>query len=174
VKWLICLAGSIASGKTTLAEALHTALPGSERLAFGDVVRRRARKHRLEPTRQDLQETGLRLIREGWPAFVDELLSELKGEPLALIVEGVRHREAVDALRERLPTRQLLLVYVAVPESQRRDRLAQRAEHEQALEHGVEQDVESLRAIADLVVETNRPTEESVALVCGRLGHDGS
>jgi dephospho-CoA kinase len=174
VKWLICIAGSIASGKTTLADALHAALPGSERLAFGDVVRRRARKYRLEPTRQELQETGLRLIREGWPAFVDELLSELEGEPHALIVEGVRHREAVEALRERLPTRQLLLVYVAVPESQRRDRLAHRAEHEQALEHGVERDVESLRAIADLVVETHQPTEELVALVCGRLEHGRS
>jgi dephospho-CoA kinase len=165
VKWLICLAGGIASGKTTLAAALHAALPGSARLAFGDVVRRRAQAMYPEPTRRELQETGLQLIHEGWLAFVGELLSELEGNPSVLIVEGVRHREAVDTLREQLHERRVLLVYVEAPDSQRNERLVQRAESEQTLTHEVESDVESLRAIADLVVETDQPSEDLVAAV---------
>jgi dephospho-CoA kinase len=166
MKWLICLAGGIASGKTTLAGALHAALPDSALLAFGDVVRRRARAAHSEPTRQDLQDTGLRLIGEGWPAFVNELLLEFEGDSSVLIVEGVRHREAVDALRERLHKRRLLLIYIEVSYDQRRERLTRRAESEQALIHDVERDVESLHAIADLVVGTHQPLEDLVAHVC--------
>lgn len=172
MKWLICLAGCIASGKTTLADALHAALPGSVRLAFGDVVRRRASAVRRDPTRQELQETGLQLIREGWPAFIDELLSGLECDPPTLIVEGVRHREAVDALREYLPEWRLFLVYVEAPDDQRRQRLVQRAEQEQALSHEVERGVEALRAVADLMLPSDRPADELVARIQRQLNYE--
>lgn len=163
--WLICLGGGIASGKTTLAEALQVTLPSSARLAFGDVVRRRALTAEREPTRQNLQEIGLQLIAEGWPTFVDDLLSDLTSDPKVLIVEGIRHREAVDALTERLPTRKLLLIYVEVDSDQQRQRLAGLGEAEGAIDHEVERDVGDLRATADLVVSTEQPVEELVARV---------
>jgi hypothetical protein len=165
VSWLICLAGGIASGKTTLANALQAELPDAVRLSFGDVVRRRTQATYAEPTREQLQETGLQLLREGWPLFVDELLSDLEGDPAALVVEGVRHREAVETLRTRLPARRLLLVYVEIADQQRQVRLAQRAESDQVLTHTVERDAESLRAVADIVVQGHRPVDELVAIV---------
>jgi dephospho-CoA kinase len=165
VSWLICLTGGIASGKTTLADALRAALPGAVRLSFGDVVRRRAQATCAEPTREHLQETGLQLIREGWVSFVDELLSGLEGDPAVLVVEGVRHREAVDTLRTRQPTRRLLLVYVEIADQHRQVRLARRAEPDHVLTHNVERDVESLRAVADVVVQGHRPVDELVAIV---------
>jgi dephospho-CoA kinase len=169
VRWLICLAGGIASGKTTLAAGLQAALPGSVRLAFGDVVRRRAQAVHPEPTREELQETGLQLIHEGWPAFVGELLSDLGGDPSVLIVEGIRHPEAVGALHEQLPERRVLLVYVEVSDRQRNERLAQRAESELTLMHEVESEVALLRAMADLAVETDQPIEGLVTLILGHL-----
>jgi adenylate kinase family enzyme len=165
VKWLICLAGGIASGKTTLAEALQAALPDSARLAFGDVVRSRARTMFADPTREQLQETGLQLISEGWPAFVGELLSELEGDPQFLIVEGVRHREAVQALRQRLRPRKTLVVFLDVRDDQRSGRLKQRSEAEHVLRHEVEQDVGSVRTIADLVLPSDQPVSELAAWV---------
>ena len=84
--WLICLSGSIASGKTTLAEALQVAFPCSARLAFGDVVRRRVLIAKREPTRRNLQDMGLQLIAEGWSPFVDDLLSDFTIDPEVLIV----------------------------------------------------------------------------------------
>lgn len=163
--WLICLAGGIASGKTTLAEALQGTLPSSARLAFGDVVRRRALTAERELTRQNLQEIGLQLIAEGCSTFVDDLLSDLISDPEVLIVEGIRHQEAVDALAERLPTRTLLLIYLEVNSDQQRQRLAGLGEAEGVIDHEVERDVGDLRAAADLILSTARPVEELVARV---------
>jgi dephospho-CoA kinase len=165
VTWLICLGGGIASGKTTLAEALQVALPGSARLAFGDVVRRHALTAECEPTRQNLQDMGLQLIAEGWSLFVNDLLSGLTSDPEVLIVEGIRHQEAVDALTEQLPTRKLLLVYLEVGSDQQRQRMACLGETEGATGHDVERNVDDLRATADLVVSTGQPVEELVASV---------
>lgn len=169
MKWLICLAGGIASGKTTLAGALQASLPGSVRVAFGDVVRRRAMATSPSPSRQALQDAGLHLIQEGWPAFVSALLADIGDEPDLLIVEGVRHQEAVDALRRRLPTHDLLLVYADVPDDLRRQRLDQLGEHQESLSHAVERDVESLRGVADLVVDTRNPASELAALICQHM-----
>lgn len=164
--WLICLGGGIASGKTTLAEALQMVFPGSARLAFGDVVRRRVLTAKREPTRQNLQDAGLQLIAEGWSLFVDDLLSDLASDPEVLIVEGIRHQEAVDALTGRLPTRKLLLIYVEVGSEQRRQRLACLGENESVIGHDVERDVGGLRATSDLVVSTEQPVEKLVDQVC--------
>lgn len=163
--WLICLSGSIASGKTTLAGALQIAFPCSARLAFGDVVRRRVLIAKRKPTRRNLQDMGLQLIAEGWSPFVDDLLSDLTIDPEVLIVEGIRHQEAVDTLTERLPIRKLLLIYVEVGSKQRRQRLACLGETEGATEHPVERDVNGLRATADLVVSTQQPVEKLVERV---------
>jgi dephospho-CoA kinase len=171
VSSLICIAGGIASGKTTLAEALERALPDSVRLAFGDVVRSRAVAEGKELTRSNLQDIGLQLVAEGWQTFVNELLQALNGEPDVLIVEGIRHREAVGALRDRFPKRELLLVYLVVGNDQQRRRLAQIGETEGALDHNIEQDVDVLRAIADLVVQAEYPTDELVRLVRQRVDH---
>lgn len=169
MSWLICIGGGIASGKTTLADALQAALPDSVRLAFGEVVRRRVFAEGREPTRQNLQDTGSQLIAEGWLAFVCELLRYLKSDPEVLIVEGVRHREAVDKLHDRLPMRELLLIYLEVGSDQRRQRLAQIGEAEGALDHDVERDVSALSATADLIVTTEQPTDELVRIVRQRV-----
>ncbi|MGH3770489.1 MAG: hypothetical protein ACRDRW_03670 [Pseudonocardiaceae bacterium] len=163
--WLVCLCGGIASGKTTLAEALQAALPSSARLTFGDVVRRRVHAAGREPTRQNLQDMGLQLITEGWTRFVDDLLIDLTGDPEVLVVEGIRHQGAVDALNERLPTRKRLVIYLEVGSDQQRYRLTRLGETEGVISHEVERDVDDLRAIADLVVSPEQPVEELVAIV---------
>jgi tRNA A37 N6-isopentenylltransferase MiaA len=175
VNWLICIAGEVASGKTTLAAALQAALPGSVRLAFGDVVRRHAAAARLEPTRRNLQDVGLQLVAAGWAAFVDELATGLDDhpgdDPDVVVVEGIRHREAVDALRERLQPRHCLLVYLHITDEQRRQRLAARVEAESNLRHEVEQHAPALRDTADLVLLGMQPADILVQRILERLSN---
>lgn len=165
MKWLICIAGGIASGKTTLAETLQASLSNAKSLAFGDFVRQQALARDLEPSRRTLQEVGLDLIANGWPAFVGGLLSNLTNDPPILIVEGIRHKAAVRVLKEQLPDRQALLVYVFASAEVRRQRMAERAEAGSAMAHAVEAEVEDLYSVADIVVAAQDPVRESVNAV---------
>jgi dephospho-CoA kinase len=161
--WLVCLVGSIATGKTAVATALHERLPGSAVLAFGHVVRRRAAVLGYSLDRASLQAVGQQLVDEGWPAFVQELLAGLSGSPQVLIVEGIRHLEAVEALRAVLPDRQVILVYVTLSEQLQRERLKHRDESDAVLVHPIERGVTALREHADLVIRGDRPLRELVA-----------
>lgn len=89
-----------------------------------------------------------------------------------LIVEGLRHPEAVDALHARLPMRERLLVYLEIDSDRRRQRLTQTGDMGDILSHEVERKVNSLRATANIVVSAEQPTDELVQLVC-RLMMDG-
>lgn len=166
---LICLAGGVASGKTTLAEGLRATLPGAATIAFGDVVRRHTEQAGLEPNRANLQRTGLQLVSGGWPAFVGELIAPVGPDVDTLIVEGVRHHAAVDELRAQLDPTQLLLVYLDVPDADLHRRLAGRGEPESVLRHEVESEVASLRAEADLVLQSSDPVDELVDRVAEAL-----
>jgi dephospho-CoA kinase len=138
VSALICLAGGIASGKTTVTQELAVALPNCSVRSFGDVVRSQARAEGLPLDRATLQAIGLRLIAAGWCAFVDELVAELPPDAEVLIVDGVRHREAVDELRRRFPDAALRLVYLYADEATVRARLHERGDEPAALLHQVE------------------------------------
>lgn len=91
---MVCVAGEIASGKTTFARGLAEAIPDSHVRSFGDVVRREAQYRAMSSERESLQAVGLQLIEAGWPSFVDKLLSDLPSDISTLVVDGIRHREA--------------------------------------------------------------------------------
>src|SRR5437763_1046014 len=106
---LLCLAGEIASGKSTLANGLVAARPNAARVGLGDVARRRLADACLELRRPNLQDMGERLVAEGWPEFVALVAAEVKADPEALIVDGIRHVAALDALRAQFPHRKSAL-----------------------------------------------------------------
>jgi dephospho-CoA kinase len=169
VRWLVGLAGGIASGKTTLAAALHNTIAGSQLLAFGDVVRRHAAAAGLEPTRQSLQATGAKLVAAGWPAFVDELTADLSDSTETVIVDGIRHIAAYETLRARLIPDHSLLAYLQVDEASLTSRMAHRGESTTDLDHAVESEVPAVARAADVILNANRPLERLVAEVMQRL-----
>lgn len=138
VRAVVCLAGGIASGKTTVAQALVTMWPNASMRSFGDVVRRRVRAAGLSVERATLQDTGLRLIAEGWAVFVDELVVDLPLDADVLIVDGMRHVEAVEELRRRFPEVPVGLIYLRADEASVRERLGVRGESREMLGHQVE------------------------------------
>jgi dephospho-CoA kinase len=159
---IICLAGRIASGKTTIAQALAKTWPNSSICSFGDVVRRHAEAEGLPLDRATLQEVGLRLITEGWPTFVGELLVDVPRDAEVLIVDGVRHVEPVEELRHRFPTVPVRLVFLDADQVTVRQRLAVRGESTDALAHTVEADLQRVAMAADLIIDTSQPMSNVV------------
>lgn len=162
---VICLAGGIASGKTTIAQALAETWPNCSVHSFGDVVRRRARADGLALDRATLQETGLRLIAEGWPGFVDELLADVPPDADLLIVDGVRHVKAVEELRRRFPSVPVRLVFLSADAATRGRRLTGRTDAAQALGHMVEAELQQVANMAEIPVDSSRPLDAIVRQV---------
>jgi cytidylate kinase len=167
---IICLAGGIASGKTTVAQTLADTWPNSSVRSFGDLVRRRARADGLPLDRATLQETGLRLIAEGWPGFVDELLADVPPDADMLIVDGVRHVEAAEELRRRFPDVPVRLVFLKADAKTLQRRFEERDESDDVLDHRVESSLESVADVADLEIVTSLPSYNIAAKIRSLLG----
>ncbi|MGH3190031.1 MAG: AAA family ATPase [Streptosporangiaceae bacterium] len=166
---VICIGGAIASGKSTLAEALAGHLQNAAVRSFGDVVRKRASEEGKPLDRATLQDVGLSLIGEGWPSFVDALLEDLPEPTDFLVVEGVRHREAVDEIASRQLSEKLLTVYLQVDHPVRSTRQQGRGEPSLASAHPVESSLGEARAAADLIIDGSRPMQDIVSEVVHHL-----
>lgn len=166
---MVCLAGGIASGKTTVAQALTTTYPNSAVRSFGDVVRKHARKTGLGLDRGALQAAGLQLIAAGWPNFVDELLADLTPAATILIVDGIRHVEAVDELRRHFPRAQVRLVFLVTNEQDLSRRMAERGEPMQVRHHQIESSLTTVAHTADLTIETSTAPNRIAARIAAEF-----
>jgi len=166
VKAIVCLAGSIGAGKSTVTKELAECLPGSVVRSFGDVVRAEARALGRPTDRHTLQEVGLLLIEGGWPQFVDLLLEGLDDDVSALIVDGTRHVPPVDELRSRYPQVPTYLVFVQVESEVSRDRLSKRGEAPSAMSHLIESELGAVEVHANLVVDGTLPIDAIIGTIC--------
>jgi dephospho-CoA kinase len=162
---VVAFSGSIASGKSTLSEALARSV-GCKRVSFGEFLRKEAKRRGLEMTREALQELGADYVDRDPEALCRNVLSQeglfLPGT--AVVVDGVRHASVVSILKRLVAPAELRLVHVASAEDVRYQRLLVRGEDAGRLreydKHSTESEVETaLRGIADLVVDGTKPTE---------------
>lgn len=166
---IICISGEIASGKTTLAQALAEHFQNAVVRSFGDVVRKRARNDGKPLDRATLQAMGLFLVAAGWPSFVDALLEDLPPWIEILVVEGIRHREAVDEIARRNLSDKMLTVYIQVDQPMQSARQQDRGESLLSRTHPVESSLGEVQAMADLVIDGSLPVGEIVEIVIERL-----
>lgn len=168
IQKLILVSGPISSGKSTLSKGL------ADRFGF-TIYRTRDWLSRRFPTgatsRRALQDEGERLdaqTRGKW--VVEELARELRDQlDGAVILDSVRTREQVELLREAFGP-QVTHIHVTAPLDVLQKRYEQRrgrdggntASYEDARQSQTEQQVDSLRTIADVVIDTNRCTSEDV------------
>lgn len=154
---LIAISGPIGSGKTTLAALLSQRL-GWPRAAYGDVVRDEAARLGLSHDRECLQQVGAQLIAAGWEPFTRQVLARedwTSGKPV--IIDGVRHQEAVTTLRVLTTPLPVVVVYLDIPASygiaraRQRDGLDAPAPSRDEL-HPVEQDLPLVRDQATLIL----------------------
>ena len=163
---VIGFSGRIKSGKTTISQAVATAL-SFPRASFGDYVREEAKRRELDPdSRSILQDLGETLIAQGWSQFCRDVLATVAWQPGSpLVVDGIRHAEAVRELTLIAAPLPFVLVHVAIDEQVRTDRLEDQHLRELAIAelHSTEADARNiLPMMADLVVSSAIPLEDSV------------
>ncbi len=176
---VIGLSGKLGSGKSSLASILADR-SGWRRAAFGDYLRHLASQRRTGMDRASLQQLGDEQIALGWDQFCSNVLAYFNWKPgQGLVVEGIRHIAAVDTLSSLIAPQRFFLVYLALEETLRRNRLIQRDGVDAlfpSLEgHSSEAQVtEALPRAAALILDASQSLEELAEEVWESLETMGS
>ena len=177
---IILLSGSVASGKTTLACKL------AERFGM-DLFRTRIwlesePNYAKREGRTDLQREGDRLDLETDGTWVLKGLDRdlrRQGTPRSVVVDSVRIEKQIDAIREAYGaavthihmTAPLSVLAERFGERQRESANSDSMSYEDVRNNNTEFRVDKLRDIADVVINSDRCTEEDVLVrVASRLG----
>ncbi|MDP9864882.1 MULTISPECIES: phosphotransferase-like protein [Streptosporangium] len=157
---VVCLSGKMASGKTSTARRLATHLSSAVVRSFGEVVRSHAIQNGHALNRAALQKLGLQLIAAGWPPFIETLLTDVPADTHTLVVDGVRHAEAIEELRRQLPDARIVTVYLMLNQHAQHTRMQARGDPPGTGNHAVEASLSHVQAVADLVIDSElSPTE---------------
>jgi adenylate kinase family enzyme len=164
---VVALSGPIGSGKTTAARLLSQRT-GWPHTSYGDVVRAEAGRAGLPQDRHQLQLVGTQLIAAGWHPFTLRVLEQVSWRPDdALIIEGIRHAEAVAALRQITAPIPVAVIFLDLPVEAGLARAAARDRPDgtagcRDAAHPIEQDLLGVRDSADLVVPVPGLTPEAI------------
>jgi cytidylate kinase len=167
---IIVFGGSSRTGKTTLARRLADLLR-CKFVSFGDNVRSEAKRRGiLAPTRKDLQDLGQELVQTDVLSFCRDVLTTVgfsPGEPL--VIDGLRHTEALQAISDLSGGQSIKLIYLyaSVEIRNRRSGTAGGKSDVRNIDaHEVESQTNSqLREMADLAVDASRGVSEVFAQI---------
>jgi|HubBroStandDraft_1064217.scaffolds.fasta_scaffold139155_2 dephospho-CoA kinase len=149
---VLCISGRIASGKSVLAQRVSAKL-GWRTASFSQVLRSTALKRgNAQPTREDLQRIGTERIQDGWREFCSEVLERAgwrAGE--GLVIDGVRHSAALDALSELVAPEPVALVFINASDESLAPRLKSKGIQDLGQLTAIEQDSTEREVTTDLV-----------------------
>jgi dephospho-CoA kinase len=161
----IVVGGGLASGKTSVAKGIGTAL-ACPVVSFGGFIRRRARSLGLSEDRATLQALGAHLVDSDPVGFTSSFIAELREvqDGSAVVIEGLRHVSVCQALRDAAFADRLLVVMVKTSYDVRMRRSVSRGdgtaeEFALAESRAIESEHLQLEAVADLVLDGDRPIE---------------
>jgi dephospho-CoA kinase len=174
---VVAFGGRIASGKSTLATAVIGQLE-IRSASFGDAVRAEAARRGLPADRATLQGLGDELIAAGWDAFVDTVVRQAHWDGIEpLVVDGVRHVEAVRALERRCAPHPVVVVFIEAAPDQRAQRLARRGVGDQDIvaadSHPNEADLPAVRDRADVVIDNGVELHDALEATLAALARFG-
>lgn len=168
---LVAIAGPIASGKSTLARALADRW-SCPRAAFGALVAHEAQARAWPTDRDALQTLGAALIDElGWPEFCRRTFEHVGAgwNTSPLVVDGVRHRAAVETLGEQHVAGSALLVYVTCDAAERERRQLERGASVEDVRRWdlgpTENELGVLERLAGVIVAGDRPPGDAIARI---------
>jgi len=165
---LLCFAGQIGSGKSSVSIALAAAL-GWRRTGFGDYLRSEVIRGGGDPNdRKALQDLGQQRVDADAAAFCRDVLAAVGFVPgNDLVVDGIRHVEIFDILAEVGKPSDARLIYLGAPEITRKLRIQSRTDAKdfsRASSHRVEFELQdALPFRADAVIDAEQPMEHVVA-----------
>lgn len=176
---ILGFAGAIGSGKSTISSAVAEAC-GLSRVSFGDYVREQAKERGLDSiTREALQAVGSSLISEGWVPFCKSVLAMAQWKQnQSLVIDGIRHVEAVETLRMLVAPTPFRLIFLLTNEETRHARLLRRGivygEKQRQIEaHPTEKEVHTLlSSVADYCIYADGTRNEVIARILAHLGED--
>lgn len=173
---LVCLAGGIGSGKSSVRAAIAAHL-GWKHTGFGDYLRNEVERRHGDPSsRQALQDLGQSLVDDNADAFCRRVLESggfLAGDDFVL--DGIRHESIYRVATKLARPSTARLIFLAVPENSRRERVAQRedgSDFVRSESHRVESQLRAgLPALADIVIDGTAPFDEVVKACLGSINH---
>jgi cytidylate kinase len=166
-QWMILIAGSVRSGKSTLAKRIVERF-GGMRVGFGDAVRQATSALGLPANRESWQQVGEEWVARDPMGLCDAALASAAGQA-RVVVDGVRHHHVYDLLRMRAGGRPVVLIFVDADMRIRRNRLAddgiRGADIDRILVHATEKDLPRLREAADIVADGTGDPAQVLATV---------
>jgi len=172
---IIAFGGASQTGKTTLGRRL-AGYCHCKFVSFGDYVRQQAQNRGLSnPTREDLQNLGQQLVKSDVYRFCQDVLDTVQfssGE--RLVVDGIRHTQALSAISQISGGQPIKLIYLHAPMNIREVR-SQQHDGLQVLRaidaHPVESQTAEIRNSADFVLDAGGDLDKSFSQILGWLKH---
>lgn len=163
---IVCFAGKIGSGKTSITEALSECL-GWTRVGFGDYVRAElARRGGNPENRLELQDLGQDLVDSDVVALCRSVLTPQVLVPGgALLVDGIRHAAVYQAITELIRPSRACLVFLQTADEVRMTRAHARGESDflSAEVHRAEAELDgTLPAMADVVIDASGSFQQTL------------
>jgi cytidylate kinase len=161
IRVIISVCGQICSGKTYAANAI------SEKLnipiaSFGTYVKSFCEKNELPMDRKTLQDVGERFVNENPTQFTLDVLENGRRESNAVIVEGIRHKVIFESIAQIADKK--VSIYLEADQKTRYERFQQRKRGDSHFltfeeflllnNHPVEREIEGLKPLCDIVIET--------------------
>lgn len=151
---VICIVGKIASGKSYVSKIIANKNDWF-RCSTSDFLRNIISQRNGEsfPTREQLQELGNSEIKKGWNTFAWDFLNyAIQQRDIAfLVIDGVRHIEFFNEIRDIVFPQKCLLIYLDIPNKILQKRLHERGETQIDFNHVSEGDQQKLYNSADFI-----------------------
>jgi len=152
---LVCIVGKIASGKTTVANELATAMNG-EQFSISDYLKYCLKQNGNEnPSRTQLQELGEDFINRGWDDFCENFLKFIDYDKnKTYIIDGIRHKNFFMTLCNKSYPINPVLVFLDVDDEVLEYRKCERQEVKYDEKRLAEGDLADLFKLSDIIVRT--------------------
>ncbi|VTR93372.1 Cytidylate kinase OS=Candidatus Nitrososphaera evergladensis SR1 GN=NTE_03352 PE=4 SV=1: AAA_18 [Gemmata massiliana] len=160
-------AGRIASGKSTVSDKVAVRL-GVPRVSFRHYLETVAVNRGIsDVTREVLQDLGEQEIKvHGFKDFCRAVLDQARWHPgQAVVIDGIRHVEAANALREIVSPAEFHLIYIDMDSETQRQRLPRSLRHRKPIQelerHSTEVQVpKELPKVAELLLDAHKNPDE--------------
>lgn len=171
---VIAFSGKIGSGKSSISKLISESID-FQWVSFGEYVRKIATEKGIEPSRINLQDLGESLIRNNSYQFCLNVLNQAPASGKPLVVDGIRHKIALDEIKQIISPNTLFHIHLEVEDNLRKKRLSEtrQLDNEEITindSHVSESEASmSLSNIADIIIDVKSNISDTVDVILKSL-----